>query len=342
MTFIWNSVIFLVHVTCVLQTILNSARALCLRDILKFYYSEEACSFNKTRFTEVFKENQRACFVNCSMISGYSKKDNGPYEIEKMEIIFSTTYNFTMFKPCGTFDNTDAYITVTCGEKIFNERRVGEYCTNSTQCTQGNPDTTCNKTTGVCECKDGYIMRFNNCFQGELSLNESCEINEQCSKTPEYLFCSQNNSRKACLSLPEPKVNAHKSDESMEEKDLGSFIGVGIGGFVLGVTVCGVLFINRNSCKKKEDHESQEVSATQSYCPEEGNAGEFKEERGKPQIKVADKLSYGTSYEINNVLQSDIYNHLHEDTHASETVSDYDHAPFNDPEGDTYNHLLIT
>ncbi|XP_062581849.1 uncharacterized protein LOC134243617 [Saccostrea cucullata] len=214
MTFFWSSMIFLVHVTCVLQTQFKSARAVCLRDILKFYYSEEACSFNKTRITEVFKENQRACFVNCSMISSNTITDNWQYmyEIEKMEIIFSTTYTFTMFKPCSRFGNSDAYITVTCGEKIFNERRVGEYCTNSTQCTLGNPDTTCNKTTGVCDCKDGYIMRFNNCFQGDLSLNESCEINEQCSKTPEYLFCRQNNSRKACSPLPDPKVNAHKND----------------------------------------------------------------------------------------------------------------------------------
>ncbi|XP_061195789.1 uncharacterized protein LOC133204020 [Saccostrea echinata] len=246
-----------------------------------------------------------------------------------------------MYKPCGSYGNTDAIINIICEEKTLYERGVGESCSKSSQCRQGTGHLSCNATSGVCECEEGYIMMYNKCFHGNLSLDDSCDINEQCNGSPEDLFCSQNGSGKICSRTLVSKISSVNNNERNNE-NVSLFIGSGIGGITLGVLVCGILYIILIWSKRKADHKRQvyEASTPNYYNLEKRNAGENTEETGKHTSKVSNEIQLGNPFcGQENVNQNDIYNHLNEDNSVTDIASDYDHACFVNQEKDTYNQL---
>lgn len=46
------------------------------------------------------------------------------------------------------------------------ERRLNETCDDDVQCSAVTPNSTCNKTTKVCECTEGHLEMLNVCVHG--------------------------------------------------------------------------------------------------------------------------------------------------------------------------------
>ncbi|XP_056008053.1 uncharacterized protein LOC125665160 isoform X2 [Ostrea edulis] len=194
MSEIQRLVFFLLKLLCVMRTNANTERTICLTDLLSFYDADQSCSFTKQMFFWNFEDSGKVCLVTCTLKAlTPDLKDGTTYELEKLEIKFSNTFfTFTMRKPCGHVRNTDVEITMTCDERGFYERRIGESCTNQSQCNVSNPYSTCNPTNGVCECKEGYFEIFNTCFQ-EKRIGESCTENSLCDVSNPNSTCNTSN-----------------------------------------------------------------------------------------------------------------------------------------------------
>ncbi|XP_056008056.1 uncharacterized protein LOC125666891 [Ostrea edulis] len=217
MSEIQRLVFFLLKLLCVMRTNANTERnqtcitnlhilelevqhrdvpisTICLTDLLSFYDADLSCSFTEQKFFWNFEDNGKACLVTCTLKEFTPDlKDGTTYELEKLEIKFSNTYfTFPMMKLCGDHGNTDVEITMTCDERGFYERRIGESCTHQSQCNVSNPYSTCNPTNGVCECKSGYFKIFNTCFQ-EKRIGESCTNQSLCDVSNPYSTCNTSN-----------------------------------------------------------------------------------------------------------------------------------------------------
>lgn len=46
-------------------------------------------------------------------------------------------------------------------------RQLNESCNDSIQCSEINPNATCGKTSGVCECSEGLLAISNRCINGK-------------------------------------------------------------------------------------------------------------------------------------------------------------------------------
>lgn len=46
------------------------------------------------------------------------------------------------------------------------ERRLNETCDDDIQCSVVTPNSTCNRTTNVCECTEGHLQMLNMCVHG--------------------------------------------------------------------------------------------------------------------------------------------------------------------------------
>ncbi|XP_048756183.2 uncharacterized protein LOC125666895 isoform X3 [Ostrea edulis] len=276
-------VFFLLKLLCLMRTNANTERTICLTELLAFYYkSEKSCSFTKTFFMENFKDSPRTCLVTCTLKAlTPDLKDVTRYELEKLEIKYAnTSFTFTMRKPCGHFINTDVEIAMTCDERGFYDKRIGESCTTQSHCDVSNPYSTCNTSNAVCECKEGYFARFNTCFKKHLSIGDTCELNEQCLGNTGFGFCRQTEQGKVCSFLPESdyirssqhtgfQTNSlpnwterspdgilettlvYSSKEMARTNDLpvGMIVGAAATGFVLGIIFCGIFYVILSRCK---------------------------------------------------------------------------------------------
>lgn len=124
--------------------------------------------------------------------------DSRHYEIEELRIrFFSNLYAFIMKKPCPFYGNVNVYVTINCEGNyqrgkylyrvsilniifpifllyffsfmllrikciIFIDRRIGESCVDDNQCVSGTVNSTCNGTTGLCQCKPGHLHLWEN------------------------------------------------------------------------------------------------------------------------------------------------------------------------------------
>lgn len=143
-------------------------RSVCLQDVLSFYNNKEvACSFRKDDFKRIFFDNSKECQINCSINSTkprYSDLGDSEYEIINMKIRFtSTAYKFPLKPLCsnGTIKNFN--IDLDCEGEYLHDRGIGERCVSVSQCVSVNVNSTCNETTGLCQCKTGHqcLLRTN-------------------------------------------------------------------------------------------------------------------------------------------------------------------------------------
>ena len=47
-------------------------------------------------------------------------------------------------------------------------RKLGESCSDAIECLTSNPNSTCNQSKNVCECKEGYMEVLNTCTKGKV------------------------------------------------------------------------------------------------------------------------------------------------------------------------------
>ncbi|XP_062585213.1 uncharacterized protein LOC134246884 [Saccostrea cucullata] len=129
-----------------------------------------------------------------------------------------------------------------------------------------------------------------------------------------------------------PEVSSSIKNEKNNE-DISLLFGIGIGGITFGVLACGMLYLILLWCKKKAVHNRQAYEDSR-------NTGENTKEKGKHTFKVPGAVSFDNlSCDQENIIQSEIYNHLNEDNCVPNIASDYDHACFDNQEIDTYNQL---
>ncbi|XP_056008057.1 uncharacterized protein LOC125666895 isoform X2 [Ostrea edulis] len=355
-------------------TTFGYTRTICLTELLAFYYkSEKSCSFTKTFFMENFKDSPRTCLVTCTLKAlTPDLKDVTRYELEKLEIKYAnTSFTFTMRKPCGHFINTDVEIAMTCDERGFYDKRIGESCTTQSHCDVSNPYSTCNTSNAVCECKEGYFARFNTCFKKHLSIGDTCELNEQCLGNTGFGFCRQTEQGKVCSFLPESdyirssqhtgfQTNSlpnwterspdgilettlvYSSKEMARTNDLpvGMIVGAAATGFVLGIIFCGIFYVILSRCKNSTSAKrfAATFDNTRNKVPVIS--------AGKTVQKTVQVSEEGSQKHVDRKGQTsppdDIYNHLSDASGMSDIQPEYDHVPSNDTDGDTYHRLDLS
>lgn len=200
-------------------------RSVCLQDVLTFYYNETdaACQFNKDDFNNVFSDHTARCqLFDCSFESDPVIETDITYEIERLKINFFQTDELILDKPCGPYFYKDVDVTVNCGRKYLQDRRIGEICFEDNQCDRMTLHSTCNKTTRVCQCRAEYLYLFetNSCFP-EQDLGEECSDTRQCIQMNPYSICSVEN-KCECIDgytklnntcLPERRLNETCDDD---------------------------------------------------------------------------------------------------------------------------------
>uniref|UniRef100_A0A8W8MAH4 EB domain-containing protein n=1 Tax=Magallana gigas TaxID=29159 RepID=A0A8W8MAH4_MAGGI len=244
-----------------------------------------------------------------------------------MEIRFtSTSYKFPLKTLCsnGTIENFD--IDLDCEGEYLHVHGIGERCVNASQCLSVNVNSTCNETIGLCQCKTGY-----QCLSGTSTrlptpeLGGQCNDSKQCKEVDQYSVCSRDNickCNKGYTEISDYRLKEEKSDNS------ALVFGVGTAGFVLGVAVCGLLYIimiryrNRSQASRSDKRRED--------CTEKGSV--LVSQTSTPHPNYNKTLG-------DNLEGIDVYNHLHEAPNEVSVQPDYDHVPPQVEENGDYSHI---
>lgn len=294
---IWNENIVLV-------------RSVCLQDVLSFHISDIVCSFSKDDFKRIFLDNSYKCQINCSIESSdppYSALNDSKYEIKRINIkirFTSTTYEFPMRSSCSNGDVDNFYMDLYCEGEYLHERGIGENCINNSQCASANINSTCNDTLGVCQCRMGYLYLWETNTCSQVVLPKHVDLGEAAT-IPNYA----------------KKLTEERNDNS------GIIFGVGIAGFVLGIAVCGMIYIimiwYRNRYQSRSDKRREDFTEKES-------------------VLVSRTSSPHPTYNQNegDILEGNyVYNHLHEDPSEICVQPDYDHVQLQAQENCDYSHM---
>nr|XP_034330406.1 uncharacterized protein LOC105322814 isoform X7 [Crassostrea gigas] len=249
--------------------------------------------------------------------------------------------------------------------KLLNDFKVpvGGYCKVDEQCQGSNHSGVCQ--LGKCVCRDGYLLYNLECHEGNLTLNQTCFLSEQCAGSP-YASClggicsciegytaknSTNCVQSQEITLPS-SLQHHQ-----EEAKIGTTLGALFGGILLGVilTTATVAIIYRRSKNHVNKREELNVTFSDSdACSSAKVAGPNSFQNIQTKAKERDVSPYSCSEETSNYnnmygkprngqTQNDVYNHLNEQG-KQDDADYYDHAcaaPDYAPIGDTgdYSHL---
>ncbi|XP_052682831.1 uncharacterized protein LOC128163306 isoform X3 [Crassostrea angulata] len=304
----------LILVTGVLRENIWFVRSVCLQDVLSFYTGKMRCSFRRGDFNRIFLNNSKRCQINCSINSSdpsHSSLNDSEYEIKRITVRFtSTAYEFPLKPSCSDGDIENFYIDLDCEGEYLHDRGIGERCVNASQCVSVNVNSTCNETIGLCQCKTGY-----QCLSGT-----STSLPEFFNTAPR--LGGQCNNSKQCKDVDQFSVySGERSDNS------ALVFGVGIAGFVLGVAVCGLLYIIM--IRYRNRHQASRSDKRREDCTEQGT------------VLVSQTSTPHPNYNktlCDNVEGNDVYNHLHEDPNEV-CVPDYDHVPPQVEENGDYSHM---
>ncbi|XP_034309706.2 uncharacterized protein [Magallana gigas] len=146
----------------------------------------------------------------------------------------------------------------------------------------------------------------------------SVNVNSTCNETIGLCQCKTGHQ---CLSGTSTRLPEERSDNS------ALVFGVGIAGFVLGVAVCGLLYIimirYRNRSQARSDKRRED-------CTEKGSVLVSQTSTQHPNYNK----TLGDNFEGN-----DVYNHLHEAPNEVSVQPDYDHVPPQVEENGDYSHM---
>nr|XP_034309697.1 uncharacterized protein LOC105320668 isoform X7 [Crassostrea gigas] len=179
-------------------------------------------------------------------------------------------------------------------------------------------------------CSNGTIENFDidlDC-EGEYlhapELGGQCNDSKQCKEVDQYSVCSRDNickCNKGYTEISDYRLKEEKSDNS------ALVFGVGTAGFVLGVAVCGLLYIimirYRNRSQARSDKRRED-------CTEKGSV--LVSQTSTPHPNYNKTLG-------DNLEGIDVYNHLHEAPNEVSVQPDYDHVPPQVEENGDYSHI---
>nr|XP_034309696.1 uncharacterized protein LOC105320668 isoform X6 [Crassostrea gigas] len=180
-------------------------------------------------------------------------------------------------------------------------------------------------------CSNGTIENFDidlDC-EGEYlhapELGGQCNDSKQCKEVDQYSVCSRDNickCNKGYTEISDYRLKEEKSDNS------ALVFGVGTAGFVLGVAVCGLLYIimiryrNRSQASRSDKRRED--------CTEKGSV--LVSQTSTPHPNYNKTLG-------DNLEGIDVYNHLHEAPNEVSVQPDYDHVPPQVEENGDYSHI---
>lgn len=301
----------LILVTGVLRENILFVGSVCLQDVLSFYTGKMVCSFGRDDFNRTFLDNSKRCQINCSIHSlkpSRSSFNDSKYEIKKITIRFtSTAYEIPLKSSCSHGGIVNVYIDLDCEGEYLHDRGIGERCVNASQCVSVNVNSTCNETIGLCQCKTGY-----QCLSGTSTSLPAPRLGGQC------------NNSKQCKDVDQYSV--YSGEERSDNSAL--VFGVGLAGFVLGVAVCGLLYIIM--IRYRNRHQASRSDKRREDCTEQGSV--LVSQTSTPHPNYNKTLG-------DNLEGNDVYNHLHEAPNEVSVQPDYDHVPPQVEENGDYSHM---
>lgn len=189
----------------------------------------------------------------------------------------------------------------------------------------------CNKTTRVCSCNEGHLEMMNMCVHGRFVMEEISYHCKRVKLSIENLADKTNEQICSIFLHEETFLNTSTSEEAAENKSIaGLVIGVGIAGLVIGIAMCGAVYVimirHKTNSQKRINTVTEEINQPRSV--EVSNAVYSKSIQHKEK-RVDSSI----------VVESAVYNHLHEDHSEISMQPDYDHVTQLGSVEDDYSHL---
>ncbi|XP_065937860.1 prion-like-(Q/N-rich) domain-bearing protein 25 [Magallana gigas] len=268
--------------------------------------------------------DDRLCVCNSGYIQNEKKCYKGyltlndPCELtEQCMQPFSGCFN----RSCQCKNGYSAFDTDSCLKVRVN---ISGICEHNWQCNGTEFANVCDN--GLCVCNSGYIQIDWKCHKGYLTLNDPCELTEQCMQPFSGCF------NRSCQC--KNGYSAFDTDSCLKDTNNGVTFGTLFGGLMLGVIVIAVIMTLTYRRLKFPTRKIQEPDVmfadNRTYGTARGCQTSF---LNNTKQKVATVSIYSFAKETpgcnlpgkqQNERTEDVYNHLHEQTEHDDDT--YDHA----------------
>uniref|UniRef100_A0A8W8IY64 EGF-like domain-containing protein n=1 Tax=Magallana gigas TaxID=29159 RepID=A0A8W8IY64_MAGGI len=202
---------------------------------------------------------------------------------------------------------------------------VGGYCTKNEQCHGSKNSGVCNH--GRCVCRDGYVLFNLECHEGNLVLNQTCSLSEQCTGSPYAsclggkCSCIEGYTAKNVTSCIQIQTSIFPNSQHKEETNIGNTLGALFGGLLLGVilTTVAAVFTYRRSKTHVNKRDELNVKFSDNDAVVDPNAFQnIHTKDGKQEVSPysgsEETSMHNNVYEKlrNGQTQDDVQNHLYE------------------------------
>lgn len=317
----------------------NDMKRLCSENAIAFVYREHGCYFDKEYAEQIIKDKKTTCQTKCDVeINGVN--DKMYYTLRHVDITVDS-YSY-QYSPCADQNDNQNMLDmkIICPKWKTVKVPVGGYCMHDEQCKGSVNSGVC--ISGKCACRAGFVLFNLECHEGNLALNQSCSLSEQCAGSP-YASCL--GGKCSCFK----GYTAMNSTDCVQKKsNIGPILGALFGGLILGVilTTVAVMIISRRS--NKHVNKREELNVT--FAEGESSAkivDHSHNQNVQTKYKTREISPYSCSEEKsihkprNGQTQDDVYNHLHEQVKRDD-ADYYDHACTNSADIEDmsdYSHL---
>lgn len=274
-----------IQISCVLINADLFVSSVCLEDVSSFVRDGQACVFRTVDFDNIFNDSTKRCHIDCSILSSAPPLShmNRVYRILTIEVLLLSDSNGFNLQSSCLNSNPSLIIKIGCEGEFIHIRGIRERCVSDTQCKRGTTNSICNETSGLCQCKAGSLFLW------------------------ESHTCSP----------------VKRETDKNEKSHTGLVIPVGGAGLVLGVAICGTLYLimtrSRNQSQIRCNKQIPNEAFVQISCSL--NPETFDIRQGNDDLEAIS-----------------VYNHVHEPINIS-VQPDYDHLPQHGMDDDDYSHI---
>ncbi|XP_062598957.1 uncharacterized protein LOC134260412 isoform X3 [Saccostrea cucullata] len=323
----------------------NIDREVCLETPFVFAMVQDACRFSLTKARNVFESEMSNCPRRCN-IKMNNLKSGEWHQLTTIYINLdrSDQYWTTISTSCRYANREDISIDIIC-------KREADLCTKDMDCEDQTKTCLLAGLIGVCVCKPGYLGFGNECYKGNLKLNETCQRNEQCSNVSgslcqnETCTCTQGyvqlNDSECVFSSSDGSLQARFQDPK-ENSIAGLTAGAVFGGLILGVVLTVITVTIYHHIRRRETKERKYPKiALYNNTSEEAEIDAPQSNSRTNERKIVNVSPFAHSVDLptkrnvqeggkrtmmNDVVNNDVYNHLHEKEASPDVDDTYDHA----------------
>lgn len=305
------------------STTSSITRSLCLETTFLFMTDPESCAFSYEYANNSLEDKSSTCQTKCAVkIENVSKRKNILWDLD---IAFGTA-SITLDTPCLEKDDyTKLTMIINCPNWNTVNISVGGYCRQDEQCQRSEHSAVCKDER--CVCKTGYILFNLKCHEGNLALNQSCSLSEQCVGSPYAsclggkCSCIEGFTAKNATSCIQSQTSIFAKSQHKEEANIGNTLGALFGGLFLGVilTTVAVVFTYRRSKTQVNKRDELNVKFSDNDAVVDPNAFQnIHTKDGKREVSPysgsEETSMHNNVYEKlrNGQTQDDVHNHLYE------------------------------